>query len=86
MWKKFNNKKVIDNGDFKFERALETADRIFYRAFDERVKIGTVMMMDRKMNVLDTHTEAYRAFNVVVKSGGYSWASNKMKNYLENRK
>jgi len=86
MRNKFNNKKVIDNGDFKFERAIETGDRIFYRAFDERVKIGTVMMLDRKMNVLDTYKEAYREFNAVIKSESYSWMSPKMKIYLENKK
>ena len=86
MRNKFNNKKIIDNGQYRFERAMETSDRIFYRAFDERIKTGTVMMMDRKMNILDTGIDAFRAFNTMVKSGSYSWVSEKMKNYLENKK
>lgn len=85
-WRNFNNKKILERGGYKFERAVETSDRIFYRAFDERIKTGTVMMMDRKMNILDTGIDAFRAFKSMIKSGSHLWLSEKMKIYLENKK
>jgi hypothetical protein len=86
MKNKFSNKKIIDNGQYKFQRAIETGDRIFYRAFEERLKVGTVMMLDRTMNILDTGVDAYREFKTAIKTGNYSWVSEKMKIYLEKRK
>lgn len=79
---KFNNKKKITIGNVEFERGLETPENIFYVNFNQPNKIGSVLMLDRKMSILDNTTEAFQKLKQVKKEKLYSWSSEKMKKYL----
>lgn len=79
MKNNFNNKKIIKRGGYKFERAIETSDNIFYRVFNEGLGVGTVLMLDRKMNIIDDGEKAFKSFCDILEGEGYSWVSKKMK-------
>jgi hypothetical protein len=80
---KFSNKKKITIGGIDYQRALETAENIFYINYEQPNKIGSVLMLDRKMNILDNSILAFQTLKQVKKEKLYSWSSEKMKKYLE---
>lgn len=64
------------------ERALETAKHIFYVNFKEGDNTNSVVMLDRKMNVVSENEAAYIALMDEIEVG-YSWISKKLRNHLE---
>jgi len=79
---KFNNKKKITIGDVDYERALETAENIFFINYKQPNKIGSVLMLDRRMTILDNSTLAFQKLKEIKKEKLYSWSSEKMKKHL----
>lgn len=80
---KFSNKKKVTINEIDYERALETPKNIFFINFKQPNNIGSILMLDRKMNVQDNSFLAFNTFETIKSQKLYSWASEKMKKYLQ---
>ena len=68
-----------------FERAMETDKHIYYVNFIDGDENVSVIMLDRKMNVIDKTYSAYLALMDDIEKG-YTWMNEKLKKNLDIKK
>lgn len=69
-------------GDMVYERALETPENIFFINFEKPDTKGFVLMLDRRLRIIDNSTLALEKLRMANKDKFYNWSSKKMKKHL----
>jgi hypothetical protein len=73
--------RIISNNRY-YNRAIETANHIYFVCFDTSVLREKVKMYDRKMRLVSENIESYNSLSEVLEKNDYGWVSKKMKENL----